>query len=93
MIGRFILAAIAVSLSGCAALGGGADYTYTHTDSRGSQCSITVGSTRSLQGVQLRIDKNCELTAVADTAAANVELIKLMREVLATVSPVPPVLP
>jgi len=80
-------------LSGCAALGGGADYTYQHIDKNGASCSVSVGSTRSLQGAGIVITKDCELRAEAQELRANEALAKAVLELTRKVQPVPVPIP
>lgn len=75
---KFSLLILVAVLSGCGTMGGGADYTYNHIDKDGASCSIEVGSMRSLQGVGVTISNDCTLTANAETAKSNGEMVKVL---------------
>jgi len=76
-------------LGGCAAMGGGADYKYTHIDKNGASCEIIVGSTRSLSGVSITIDDKCQLTADAESATANRKMLEVMGKALDKIPALP----
>jgi hypothetical protein len=86
---KLIALAMVAPLSGCAAMGGGADYTYQHIDKNGASCSVTVGSTRSLRGAGITITKDCELKAKAEALEANEALARAVLELTKKVQAVP----
>jgi len=86
---RILVLSFAGLLTGCAALGGGADYRYSHIDENGASCEIVVGSTRSLAGVAITIDDRCQLTADAQKADANLQLLRVLGKALDKVPSVP----
>jgi hypothetical protein len=73
-----LLGLIPIIFTGCGTLGGGADYTYNHVDKDGASCSIEVGSMRSLQGVGVTISNDCTLTANAEAAKSNGDMVKVL---------------
>ena len=75
------LTPIFLILTACGSMGG-ADYRYTSIQQDGSSCSIEVGSTRSLQGVNLMIDEHCQLQAQAEAATANKELSQAINKLV-----------
>lgn len=79
---RVFSLALAGLLSGCAALGGGADYRYVHVDRNGASCEVVVGSARSLRGAGITITKDCELKAKAEQATANEIMAKAMADLI-----------
>jgi hypothetical protein len=60
-------------LTGCTA-----GYTYTHVRPDGSSCSVTVDSSRVVQGAEIEILDDCSLSVTAQNLGADAELVRVM---------------
>ena len=68
---------ISLLLTGCMA-----DYTYTHIRPDGSSCSVTVDSSRVVQGAEVQILDDCSLSVTAKTLSADAGLVEALNKTL-----------
>jgi len=89
MLRVIALSLLAVTLSGCSSVFGTAAYSYTHVDKNGASCTISVGSLRDVQGVAVRIDKNCTLTTTVDSLTTSEAMAKAILSLTEKIPSVP----
>lgn len=79
---RFMILAVVIFLTGCASSpwgnssSGGANYSYEKTinaTTGDTVCRVTVNSARDVAGGNIRVGKDCQLTAGAEQTAGVVE--------------------